>query len=256
MEYRVDELASRAGISVDTVRFYQTKGLLPPPQRSGRIALYSPEHLERLRRIKDLKARGLSLAVIRRVVSGNFDRADEALVGAVSAPLPEDGEERFLTRDELAGSAGVSPVLLEAIERDGLLVAHPQQGEACYTEADVSALRAGLTLLEAGLPLSELLALGRDHDAKMRATARHAVDLFLRFVRDPIRASAENDDDAARRLVEAFERMLPAVTALVAHHFRRVLLAAAMERIEREGVQSEIRAVRAESARRIDNWTA
>ncbi|MDQ3981976.1 MAG: MerR family DNA-binding transcriptional regulator, partial [Actinomycetota bacterium] len=33
MRYRVDELAARAGVSVDTVRFYQARGLLPQPER-------------------------------------------------------------------------------------------------------------------------------------------------------------------------------------------------------------------------------
>jgi hypothetical protein len=40
------------------------------------------------------------------------------------------------------------------------------------------------------------------------------------------------DGDAAAQLVEAFDTLLPAVTNLVANHFRRVLLAEAEERLE------------------------
>ena len=45
MRYRVEELAARARISVDTVRFYQTRGLLSLPEREGRVVFYSDEHL-------------------------------------------------------------------------------------------------------------------------------------------------------------------------------------------------------------------
>jgi hypothetical protein len=50
-------------------------------------------------------------------------------------------------------------------------------------------------------------------------------------VRKPIRDTAGSDEDAAAELVQAFEALLPAVTALVASHFRRVLLGAAEERL-------------------------
>ncbi len=43
MRYRVDELAAQCGVSVDTVRFYQAKGLLQPGQREGRVSWYSKE---------------------------------------------------------------------------------------------------------------------------------------------------------------------------------------------------------------------
>jgi DNA-binding transcriptional MerR regulator len=33
MQWTIDELAARSGISVRTIRFYAGKGLIPPPQR-------------------------------------------------------------------------------------------------------------------------------------------------------------------------------------------------------------------------------
>ncbi len=48
---RVEELARRADVSVDTIRFYQKRRLLPPPRRDGRIAWYGVGHVERLARI-------------------------------------------------------------------------------------------------------------------------------------------------------------------------------------------------------------
>src|SRR5438094_227623 len=140
MRYRVDELAARGGVTVDTVRFYQARGLLPPPEREGRVAWYTEDHLERLRRILDLKAKGFTLAVVSRAVRG------------------------------------------------------------------------------------------------------------------PIKTSHQADE-VPEQLVEAFRLLLPATTSLVAHHFRRVLLAAAEARMARVGEEDELRAVKRESERRLEpSW--
>ncbi|HVL64369.1 MAG TPA: MerR family transcriptional regulator [Actinomycetota bacterium] len=228
MRYRVDELAARSGTSVDTVRYYQSKGLLPPPRREGRVAWYSDEHLDRLARIRALKADGFTLASIQRLL----DRADPSDAALAAAVAGSGAPETELTLEELAEETGVSAALLAAVEREGLLSPRLVDDRPVYSRDDAEAVRAGLSLLEAGLPLGELLALARRHDEAMRAVAQEAVDVFARFVRDPIRADAETEEEAAERLVEAFRAMLPAVTSLVARHFRTLLLAAARERIE------------------------
>jgi DNA-binding transcriptional MerR regulator len=253
MKYRVDELAARCGISVDTVRFYQTKGLLPPPERKSRVAWYTTEHLERLRKVRDLKRKGFTLISIRRLLDGELDKADEALVEALAGPVPgEEQNEEFLTVDELAERIGVSPALIHAIERENLLVPRMHDGIPQYTSADAAAASAGLTLLETGLPLSELLDLAREHNQSARRTAERAVEMFDEYVRGPIRDSAASDEEAADKLVEAFRKMLPATVALVAHHFRRVLIATAQERIEKVGAEPEKKAVRNEAEKRLE----
>lgn len=249
MRYRVDDLAARAGTSVDTIRFYQARGLLPPPEREGRVAWYTEEHLDRLDRVRALKDNGLTLEAIRRLFAGELDVADAALAAAVAAPAEEDVDE-LITADELARRTGVSVALLEAIEREGILVPRVREGRSFYTAADAESIAAGVDLLQAGLPLGELLALAREHDRAMRDVAKRAVDMFARFVRDPIRAASETDEEAAARLVDAFNRMLPATIKLVSHHFRRVLLEEAEARIATEGDAGEIAAVQAESERR------
>lgn len=259
MRYRIDDLASRSRASVDTIRFYQTKGLVPPPTREGRAAWYGDDHLERLRRIRDLKNKGFTLGSIRRLLNGELDKADEALVAAVVGPAPgePEGSEEFLTLEGLAETIGVSVALVQAIEREGLLVPRIHEGETFYTKADAAAASAGLALLESGLPLTELLELAHEHDISARKTAERAVEMFDRYVRGPIRESSVTDDEAADKLVEAFRKMLPATVALVAHHFRRVLLATAQARIERVGAEPEIEAVRNEASKqREPSWPA
>ncbi|MGH8896094.1 MAG: MerR family transcriptional regulator [Egibacteraceae bacterium] len=235
MRYRVDELAARCGVSVDTLRFYQAKGLLDRPTREGRVAWYDDRHVERVERIRELKARGFTLAMIARLDAGELDPGEEALAGALAGPLPgEDvASEEQLGLADLAERTGMSLVVLEAVEREGMLVPRGD-GDRPYTTADVDAVQAGLALLGAGVPLSELLALARRQDEAMQAIAEHAVDLFARYVRDPIRGSAACDEEASQRMVDALHAMLPAAGAVVAHHFRRRLLAAARARIERD----------------------
>ncbi|PSO46976.1 MAG: MerR family transcriptional regulator, partial [Actinobacteria bacterium QS_8_72_14] len=85
MGYRVEELARRCGLTVDTIRFYQTRGLLPPPAREGRHAVYDDAHVERLERIRALKGQGFRLEMIRRTLDGELDVAEQALAGALAA---------------------------------------------------------------------------------------------------------------------------------------------------------------------------
>lgn len=245
MDYRVETLAAKADVSVDTVRFYQSRGLLAPPRRQGRVAWYGEEHLERLARIRQLQGRGLTLATIARLLAGELDAADEALVTAVAA---DEGEGLF-TLDELAERTGIPVGLLQAVVKEGLLVARRVGGVDHFTSADVAAGAAGLRLVEAGLPLPEILDLARRHHAAMREVAERAVELFDAHVRHPLRASGLADDDAAARLVEAFTTLLPATTELVTHHFQRTLLNVAQEHIERVGGDAELAAVQREVAR-------
>jgi DNA-binding transcriptional MerR regulator len=60
----IDELAHRTGLPTRTIREYQTMGLLPPPERRGRIGVYAAAHLGRLDLIHRLQLRGYSLAGI------------------------------------------------------------------------------------------------------------------------------------------------------------------------------------------------
>jgi hypothetical protein len=143
--------------------------------------------------------------------------------------------------------------LLEAVGREGLLLPRVHDGTERYTSADVTIVQQGLALLERGLPLPELLALARRHTAATTEIAEDAVALFDEFVRQPLRRSDASDDDKAEQLVAAFRILLPTITSLVAHHFRRVLLAVAQAHLERVGEDSELAAVSEEAARRLEH---
>ena len=261
---RVEELARRAAVRVDTIRYYQSRGLLPAPRRSGRVALYDDEHLRTLERVRSLQAKGFTLATIARVLAGELDAADQALVGALAGEVLQRSGGELLRLEELADRTGVPAGILRAVEQVGLLVPRRVGDKEGYTEDDVSVARAGLVLLEWGLPLGELIDLAREHDTAMRQIAERAVDMFDKFVRTPNHsrndrveggdyADVDETEDPeseakAHRIVEAFEALLPATATLVSHHFTRVLLATALEHIEHVGSPTELRAVK-DSAR-------
>ena len=239
----MERLAATCGVSVDTVRYYQSRGLLPPPAREGRLAWYGPEHAERIEEIRSLQRKGLTLAAIRRVVSGELGAADSDLAAAVAAARDEAGVRRRagdgqvdgssgLTLDEFAARSGVPASLIQAVERQGIRLGRRNAGDDRYTAADIELVRTALRLLEFGLPLPDLLALARDADAAMRGLAERAVELFDEHVRKPIRDTAGDDDRASEQMVVAFRELLPAVTKLVSHHFRTVLLETAADHIE------------------------
>ncbi len=231
----MERLAAACDVSVDTVRFYQSRGLLPQPTREGRVAWYDDMHAERIRRIRDLQAKGLTLAAIGRVVRGELGVSDADLAAAVAAARG-DGSHiatgSTLTLEELADVSGVPASLIQAVEREGIRIGRQVDGEVRYDAGDIELVRTALKLLEFGLPVGELLGLARDADTALRDLAVRAVDLFDRHVREPIRDTTGDDPEAAAQMVAAFQELLPAVTGLVSSHFRRVLLEEAEARIE------------------------
>ena len=95
-EYRIDDLARLAGTTTRNIRVYRDRGLLPPPLRVGRIALYNDSHLTRLRLITSMLDRGYTMAHVDEMLSAweeGKNLADvlgleTALVGTWAAEKP------------------------------------------------------------------------------------------------------------------------------------------------------------------------
>jgi DNA-binding transcriptional MerR regulator len=69
MTMTISELASRAGVTPDTLRYYQKIGLLPPPQRSqAGYRLFDEQFVDRLSFIKSAQGLGLKLADIGQLL--------------------------------------------------------------------------------------------------------------------------------------------------------------------------------------------
>src|SRR5690349_18127344 len=117
MAYRVAELADIAGVSVELVRSYQTKGLLDAPRRNGRVALYDDRHLERLKTIKSLKDQGYSL----KAIGGMLERHPRADSDRTVALPPGATDDAHLDIHELAEKTRVPLPLLRSLEASGVI---------------------------------------------------------------------------------------------------------------------------------------
>jgi DNA-binding transcriptional MerR regulator len=168
--WRIDDLAHRADVTVDTVRYYQREALLPEGERAGRVKLYGPVHLERLERIRDLQGRGFSLAAIRTLLDKN-----QSLVEGIFA---DRGDARTYTLDELIERAGIDRQLCIALRASGLLRDPAEYGRDAYDDDDLDLLRTMAELHEMGIPPKALIELGRIYAQGIEATQREVIGLF------------------------------------------------------------------------------
>jgi DNA-binding transcriptional MerR regulator len=162
-QWRIDELAQRSGVTVDTIRFYQRDGLLPPSERVGRAAVYGAGHLRRLEQIRDLQTRHFSLAAVKELL---VERRLEAIQAMFSA------DEGTLTREQLVEHSGLGTQLVDRIEASGLLVDPSESGRTGYDPSDVNALQIIGRLLALGMPTDVAVFLAHlyvEHFAAMQA---------------------------------------------------------------------------------------
>ncbi|MCW2834460.1 MAG: MerR family transcriptional regulator [Nocardioides sp.] len=111
----LDELTERVDMSVRNVRFYTSKGLVPPPFRQGRSGYYSADHVARLELVRALQDHGFTLSAIK----GYLDRipadatpSDIALHLSLLAPLTAD---RDVDVAEGLAALGVAPEAAAAV---------------------------------------------------------------------------------------------------------------------------------------------
>jgi MerR family transcriptional regulator, Zn(II)-responsive regulator of zntA len=66
---KIGELARQTGLSIKTIRYYESRGLLEQlPRTEGGYRLYGPEEIARLRFVQRAKLLGLTLEEIRELV--------------------------------------------------------------------------------------------------------------------------------------------------------------------------------------------
>lgn len=75
LTFQIGELAKRTALSIDAIRFYERRKLLPPAFRStGRFRLYTTDDIERLRFVQRMQRLGFSLEEIKKLMAIRTDR--------------------------------------------------------------------------------------------------------------------------------------------------------------------------------------
>jgi DNA-binding transcriptional MerR regulator len=96
-EYRIEELARLGRTTTRNIRVYRDRGLLHPPLRVGRIALFNDTHLTRLRLITSMLDRGYNIAHVHEMLSaweqgknlGDMLGLESAIAGSWATERPE-----------------------------------------------------------------------------------------------------------------------------------------------------------------------
>ncbi|MET8569299.1 MerR family transcriptional regulator [Streptomyces sp. NPDC004783] len=226
----IDELAARSGVTVRTVRFYGTKGLLPPPVIGPRrVGRYGREHLARLALIEELRHQGMTLAAIERYLKRlppGLTAHDLALHRAVVASWAPETVER-VTREELGRRAG-RPLTDEEVERLAemdIVVREADASDGDVYRVDAGLLRLGVELLDVPLSRETVLAARTALLEHSRAAARD----LSRLLRDAV---AERD---ARDVRSLSAHMHPIVVQALLTTFQRSLRDELREWLDADG---------------------
>jgi DNA-binding transcriptional MerR regulator len=236
----VDELALHAGLPSSTVRLYQTKGLLPPPRREGRVGVYGTGHLARLRLIGQLQERGFSLAGIKHLIdTWESGRTLDDLLGLEAQAVAVTPRPQLLQLrvEELATRFADQPLTPEVLRRSmrlGLVAADDDGWVTC----DAEFLDFGAQLAALGIRPDEILDEWEALLSSTTSSARRFVSLFKRHVWQPF-VEAGMPADQIGALTDTLRRLTPLAQAVTAAALRLAL-------------QDVASAFVAEHARRLD----
>ncbi|MCA9639353.1 MAG: MerR family transcriptional regulator [Myxococcales bacterium] len=135
---RTGELAREAGVNIETLRYYERRGLLPPPERAPNgYRVYTAAALDRIRFIKRAQGLGFSLEEIEELMSlrpakgrqrQRVRRIAETKLETIESKLAElEGIRealRQLVKDCEAGCDDADCPIIEALSQPGKVPCH------------------------------------------------------------------------------------------------------------------------------------
>ncbi|GAA1723606.1 MerR family transcriptional regulator [Aeromicrobium alkaliterrae] len=209
----VEQLASRVGMTVRTVRFYAGRGLIPPPRREGRNGYYGADHLARLELVRELQAHGFTLSAIEGYlerIPSDATPAQVALHRTLLAPWsPEMPEQIDRATLETRSGRALTDDDLEILVAIGVVEPTPVEDQFRVAPAH---LAVGIGFLDAGLPIDAALASRRlivEHGTQL---AEQLTELFRSEVWPHLKASGQ-PPELITAMVERFKPLT--VQALV-----------------------------------------
>ena len=228
----LDELTARVGMSVRNIRFYTTKGLVPPPIRRGRSGYYSADHVARLELVQELQAHGFTLSAIERYVAripADATPEDVALHRTMLAPWQADLPVE-MSRAELERRAGHPLTDDDLTTLAALGIVFPTKRGRF--EVAVSQLSVGLGLLDLGFPVEAANAAADVYAEHGRQIAKELGELFRTMVW-PVYKEAGASTETLRKVVESLKPL--SIASLVAAY------EAAMDETRREDIERRTR---------------
>ena len=208
-EFVIEELSRRTGMTVRSLRSYQSRKLLPPPTVRGRTGFYDERHVARIQLIQNLQSEGIKLHSIARMLDeGGRSDADLLQFTRSVQTMFTESDGSLTSIADLAGRFGIDDLregtaMLERAERLGLV---RQVADDTYEELSPRLIDVGETAVKAlGLTAQEAL----DVVGKLRkhadGVAKIYLDLFVTNVWTPFAEAdqpAEQWSDVQRALDE------------------------------------------------------
>lgn len=185
VEWTIDELARAVDMTARNIREWQTNGLVDPPERRGRIGVYTGSHLARIKRIQKLRTEGFPLDLIRRILAAPERPAAEVHRVAEVALTPfTSSDARTVDRAELEG-------LLGAGAQDGLaaLGLVTSADADTVTVEDPELLDLLTTVVRLGIPLPDVAGAFHAAQGPLREVAGIFTSAFVRPLWQPLAAA-------------------------------------------------------------------
>ncbi|AVV41538.1 MerR family transcriptional regulator [Streptomyces sp. P3] len=252
MDRPIAEVARLSGVTARTLRHYDETGLLPPARiGTNGHRYYGERQLLRLQQILVLRALGVGLPEIGRILSQQVDEVDalrshhrrllaerdriDVLAGTVSRTIAEleqsrkDDRPMTINRPENLFE-GVTPAHYEHNMRDYPELAH-EVGQRATTMSQAGADAAHRERTAQMIRLAELLAAGQPADA---APVQAEIDAQYRALAELRAVSAEDYRALARSIVdnETWRAAYEAITPGLAEYQRDAMVANSATRLD------------------------
>jgi DNA-binding transcriptional MerR regulator len=226
--YTIDQLAAKTGVPSRTIRFYQAKGVLPPPRRRGRVAFYDDTHAERLKVVSELQDKGLRLRAIRDfILTPDADSASIqdwlGLGQRIDHALADDPQ--LMSEEELEQLlGGPPPGTIAALRRHGAVRVEGHGLHQRFLVDSPALLKIAAHLEQAGISYETTLKFHEILGKHLRRAADEVVDHALKHLGKGFGRSGKPEDVA--RAVECLQPDAPgghATHVIFAREIRRAI---------------------------------
>jgi DNA-binding transcriptional MerR regulator len=219
----IDQLADRTGITVRNIRYYASRGLLPPPQLRGRTGLYGPDHLARLELVSELSALGFTLSAIESHLErlpADVGQEALALQRALLTPwMPERIEEVGGAELERRAGRALSDDQLAALHDLGAVTPLPG---GTFQLHGAGPLSSALAVIDSGLPTDVWRRAHALIDKHTTALAEDLMTMFQAEVLQPYRDRGHRAEERSR-LAATMSQLKPVTVLGVITAFGRAV---------------------------------
>lgn len=222
-EYTIDELTAETGVPSRTIRFYQSSGVLPKPIKRGRIAYYSPLHIERLELIGKMQDRGLRMRAIKDLVeqidAGEVELAEWLGLEQQLSSAWVDDAAKVLTRAELDERLGERrPGFIAELARGGLL---DIQSDNAYLVPSPGLLQLATRLDDVGVGVDVSVGAAEIMQKHLTKAARDLSNFYAEQIGDALPGTDADDLDSS--FAELRSASLDAVRLIFAREMEQTL---------------------------------